>query len=1130
MNTVSCPPPGYPGNRQALRKSTPRSPGVRGTRLLARQQARTRNALALAIAANLWLLPVAAAPRQLTDSQYIGPGQSLTLGKGDSLDYTGPRVAMTVTGANAVVIGRGASFRFGGAKMDVAGGLRALAGGRIELEQGTVTSNQSDRAVYDTLLVEGQDAAGVASKIRVSGVEFLPGANQSGFGAFEARDGGSLHFNDGRITAGKRNAFFGLFSISGAGSEIRVSRTTIALTGNSGLGVAEQGSLTLQSMQLASTDGHLNMLISGAGSKVIATDSTLRNARFDIMGGAQADITQLAVTNETQPVFHLEGGSELSRATVSKGKYAATGSFVVELDHDSRFVAGDARIVGTDVRAALYSGSSSAELVLDKTAVQTAGQDGAHGVDMLGGSATLDNSTVDTQGNAAFGLRGMQGSETQQTLLVLRDSQVQIQGSGGGALYVDGDKVSASIERSQLGTNKAAAHGLVQVDRAQLSVSESQVAVSGAGASAYLSQRTRSSRADAGSQGGQGGSGSQASQPGNRAVVIGSNLSARGGPTLHFQGDQHQLDLRESRVLSGESESKPGWLMQVSDMPLVDGTTLATGQVTVAAADTELFGDVRVDSGSAVVRLQLQGNSRLQGALLGNGGRQVSELRLRDDSAWEISAASSVGWLSHQGVVQFAAPTAANGFKRLEVVNTYDTDGGTLVLNTRLGGDDSATDLLHVQGDAGGSGMVRVVNAQGAGGLTSEGIRVIQVDGGSTAELSLAGRVVAGAHEYALFQGRPGASDDGHWYLRSNQAKPPAPEPPDSPTTPDNPGTPGSPGSPSTPGSGSNPAAPGAPSAPLWRPEVAAYGIGQWAALSLFAHSLHDRLGEPVFAERQRDGQGRHAWLRSQRQQHDGRTADGQVAVSSDQSLLHAGAELTRWEHGDHRLHLGLMAGVGQAQGHVGSMLTGYRAKSELRGQAVGVYGSWFAHAGRPGGLYLDGWLQHGRFRHRTIGQGLAPAHYASRSWTASLEAGYAWAWHLTTRAHWMLEPQAQLVYVQHGADRVREANGTGIDASAGAGVDSRLGLRLYAQSLDQQTMRVQPYLGMHREWYSARRGVRFNDVALTHGMPRRVDTVQAGADAELGGGWTVRGFVTLRRGDGRYREVAGQVGLGYRW
>lgn len=112
----------------------------------------------------------------------------------------------------------------------------------------------------------------------------------------------------------------------------------------------------------------------------------------------------------------------------------------------------------------------------------------------------------------------------------------------------------------------------------------------------------------------------------------------------------------------------------------------------------------------------------------------------------------------------------------LTVGGNYTGNGGTLVLDTYLGTDGSASDLLHVAGDTSGTSLLKVVNAGGPGAqTTSDGIRVVQIDGASNGSFSLLGDyvlegqqvVIGGAYGYALYKNGVVDPADGDWYLRS---------------------------------------------------------------------------------------------------------------------------------------------------------------------------------------------------------------------------------------------------------------------------------------------------------------------------------------------------------------------------
>jgi len=155
------------------------------------------------------------------------------------------------------------------------------------------------------------------------------------------------------------------------------------------------------------------------------------------------------------------------------------------------------------------------------------------------------------------------------------------------------------------------------------------------------------------------------------------------------------------------------------------------------------------------------------------------------------------GMLTNGGIV--ASDDGATG-DTLTVLSDFVGNGGIYQIDTVLYDDASSTDLMIVQGNTSGSSFVKVVNAGGAGALTTNGIKVIDVAGASDGMFTLAGdyvhegapAVVGGAYAYKLYQGGIPTPDDGDWYLRSTMTtvdpENPDPENPD-PGNPD-PGNP----------------------------------------------------------------------------------------------------------------------------------------------------------------------------------------------------------------------------------------------------------------------------------------------------------------------------------------------------
>ena len=125
----------------------------------------------------------------------------------------------------------------------------------------------------------------------------------------------------------------------------------------------------------------------------------------------------------------------------------------------------------------------------------------------------------------------------------------------------------------------------------------------------------------------------------------------------------------------------------------------------------------------------------------------------------------TVGGLANAGLINMGTGTAPGTI--LTVNGNYVGNGGTIVLNTFLGDDNSPTDKLVVNGSTSGATGLRIVNAGGLGAQTiGNGIEVVQVNGASNGQFSLTGRLVAGVYDYNLFQNGTN-NTDGNWYLRS---------------------------------------------------------------------------------------------------------------------------------------------------------------------------------------------------------------------------------------------------------------------------------------------------------------------------------------------------------------------------
>lgn len=528
-------------------------------------------------------------------------------------------------------------------------------------------------------------------------------------------------------------------------------------------------------------------------------------------------------------------------------------------------------------------------------------------------------------------------------------------------------------------------------------------------------------------------------------------------------------------------------------------TKAGAGMVTLAS-DYGHTGGTHVEAGTLALNnsaAALSGGGAVtvdEGATLGGYGKIVGNVTSRGTvSAGDAitSLTGGAGNLTIQGnldnfnTVNLAGNSVGN---TLTVMGNY-TAHSTLVLNTVLGGDNSKTDKLVVQGDTSGHTDVYVNNKGGTGGQTVNGIRVIEVDGASNGDFTLANRVVAGAYDYQLLQGTP-TSNDGDWYLRVPVEQPVVPI----------------------------------------RPEAGAYLGNQSAAMDMFTHSLHDRLGESLFVT----GNGQQvnapsAWIRTFGSRTDSRSA-GQIGQDTWSNGLQLGFDLANNLQVQNRWQVGVMAGYGSARTRNQSDGQSTVARSEVDGYSVGLYGTWFAD-GRPEGTgpYIDTWTQYGWYNNKVNGDGLPEQKYDSTTQAVSVEGGWAFNVYNTSLMSFFIQPQEQVIYTHYDADDVKEDNGTKVKMNDG-GFSNRLGVRVYGYSADKQGRQWQPFIEANWLYNGYTDAVKMDSTRLESDTPKHRYEVKAGIEAKLSNQWSLWGNIGTQQGASEYRSVEGGLGVKYSW
>jgi len=137
------------------------------------------------------------------------------------------------------------------------------------------------------------------------------------------------------------------------------------------------------------------------------------------------------------------------------------------------------------------------------------------------------------------------------------------------------------------------------------------------------------------------------------------------------------------------------------------------------------------------------------------------------------NGASAAAFTNFMGLATFTNAgqlTMHNGFPGDEVSihgNFVGQSGGSIAIDTFLGGSSSPTDFLQINGNASGTNQLFVFNTTGPGALTTGlGIEVIATTGASTAAFTLGAPVEAGAFAYTLDEHT--CVEDGEcWFLSS---------------------------------------------------------------------------------------------------------------------------------------------------------------------------------------------------------------------------------------------------------------------------------------------------------------------------------------------------------------------------
>ena len=471
----------------------------------------------------------------------------------------------------------------------------------------------------------------------------------------------------------------------------------------------------------------------------------------------------------------------------------------------------------------------------------------------------------------------------------------------------------------------------------------------------------------------------------------------------------------------------------VDDLVIKNDIILASGNT--SAIDTGTFnetlgGDI---SGDGSLTKQGDGTLIVAGANTYTGSTNVLAGTLRAGAANTFSAASAVDLAAgatldlggyNQSIASFSnAGTLKFGTKpgtTLMIAGNYTGNDGLLILNTDLGGDDSATDRLVVTGDTSGNSTVNVNNLKGEGAPTVEGIKIIEIGGVSDGEFSLKGdyeiqgeqAVVAGAYAYQLYKNGKTNPTDGDWYLRSALK----------PKTVD-------------------PVTPTSPSKPLYQAGAPLYEAYPQVLQALNGLStLQQRVGDRYWATDENGGTSNttrsSVWGRIEGA-HNRLTPNSTTTLTSydvDTYKMQAGLDGQFFDGDSGRLIGGLTAQYGKASADVWSVFGDGTIDTD--GYGLGATLTWYG----DNGIYVDGQVQANWFDSDlssvTAERGMTDSNKGF-GYALGMETGKRFA----VAPGWTLTPQAQLIYSSIDFDSFNDGFGARVSLKDGDSLNGRLGL-----------------------------------------------------------------------------------------
>ena len=904
-----------------------------------------------------------------------------------------------------------------------------------------------------------------------------------GYG-FDISGLGGATFTDTFSSIITTNGAYGIYAQNNVSGNLSIVSTgSLISTDTTGDGIRTYNSGADTLVQVHDTQGNVNGVnISHNGTGAIHVVSTGTAIGLNSIGGGSStgisvygnDGTSLTIEAfNTQGAFEgIYGWNDTSGALVITSTGLATGT-------SGRGILAHNHIGGTDVTV---------------TAVDTWGGNVGLQVNNYGSGALQIDSTGTARGGTGTGIRAFSASSSTSATINAVDTY------GFGGLYaVHGGTGAVTV--TSTGTamaTSATGHGI--------SVTTNNSSAAGLNVTA--------NNAQGGQHGIRTAHGSAAGTPDNAATItVTGNIhggtgygiatesaagvlttinvaasavveSTAGNGISNDDGDSH-VDIAAGGTVNGRVELGDGndtitLRGSLSGITVLDGGGGGTDVLNLSDAANVVHAGSDIQNWS-VINLD---NSRVTltggGVAVGTAGDMTTGIFLRNGSTLDGSQDnfSLAGNMSLAAGTRFIASGNGNGTNaisgnvanaglmtaagggagdRIRIAGDYAGNGGTVVLETQLGDDTSATDKLEIAGDTSGTSSVRVINANGLGASTNEGIEIITVAGASDGVFNLLGdyqvsdvpMVVAGAYAYRLNKGNKSGTETNNWYLLSELF-----------------GT----------------------EEPLYQPGVPVYEAYPQALLGLNTlPTLQQRVGNRSWLNAgnpapSNDGgaldlpsgasvSDSGAWARIEgvRNSIDPRSSTAGSGFEQNTFKAQAGIDGPLHDSANGAL-LGGITGH-YSHGIINTHSTHGDGRISTSGYGLGGTLTWYGYDG----FYIDGQAQ-ATWYESDLSSLLANRSLVSGNdafgYAVSLEGGQR----VAIRHGWSITPQAQLVYSHVDFDNFVDAFGAPVSLDKGASLQSRLGLTLDReaswQDANGKTSRVHAY-GIANLYYELLDGTR---------------------------------------------------------